>query len=119
MQLYKIEVYYQTGNTFETYFDSKIIENSDCKNYKYNSDRHLKVGLEEARLIRNRIEEHAAWYQAKNSIWKDDLPRPSWLKKHKYDTCINIEFEDKSYEIYAGSWCGFFETFQRVELKHV
>lgn len=94
MNTYTIRVEYETGSTNGHY------------------DASTEVGewhnLDAAKVALKRLSEHYKWYDGRNVKGVTDR-RPRWMKGYD-DYNVPVPDDDgNTIEIYAGSWCGYFE----------
>jgi len=94
--MYQIEYNYETGNSFDSYDETEILETT-------------WINLAIAKKALKRIKEHYLWYQGKNSYYKDNYPKPSWHDL-KYDFCLKIPLDNGNEVQISAPWCGYFET---------
>lgn len=98
---YKIQVDYETGDSFGKEDTSIVLELS-----------WEKAEIAKENLVR--IKEHYEWICSKESRWEDDLPKPKWLPKNKDDFhnqhYLPILLDDGSEVEICASWTGYFET---------
>ena len=118
---YKIKIIYDTGDTFGT--EEGLEYYLEDSNSEYPRGDFQCNNKETARLILQRLKEHYEWIASKDSHWKDDLPKPKWLKKKvrsgvSYDWYFNA-YDDDGNEVwfYTGTYCGYFETLVSAEVE--
>ena len=108
---YKIKVFYETGNSFNSYDVSEILD------VEY-------TDLELAKESLKRIKEHYQWYEyedAPSYRRGEKVKRPKWWscktdspsQKH---CLINLPTDSgKDFQMWA-PWCGYFETLHGAKI---
>ena len=106
MSIYKIEVFYQTGDSWTTEDVSKVLEMS-------------WTNLDNAKKALQRIKEHYAWYRYVNDpphMSRDKATEPNWHKGQEYDFVISLTLDNKKDVTFIAPWCGFFEKLHRAKI---
>lgn len=95
--MYKIEISYQTGDSFKTEDAEQFIE------YIWND-----IKVVEQNLLR--IKEHYEWYQdAQKRFNTKNLVKPKFVHD-KHDWSLLLVMDDGQEVYYSCFWIGYFET---------
>lgn len=115
MANYQIKISYQTGDSFSTEDDEKILE------YQWNNLEIVRENLQ-------RIKAHYEWYNStsndRDQKWKKTVPKfcaphtsSKWGASSKYDYSILLLADNgkSEYQLYP-FWVGYFESLHCVEI---
>lgn len=96
--MYKIQIEYETGNSFGLHEETETIE------YTWEKYEVAQVNLQ-------RIKEHYDWYQNEHGskLFRKNVKRPKFTHP-KWDTSISLVMDDGTEQYYSTFWTGFFET---------
>lgn len=105
---YKINVHYQTGNSFGT---SEIREFLD---YEWEN-------LDIAKECLRRIKDHYAWYESVENPRRDKVEKPTWHNIKDDDMgfthcMINLPLDNGKEVQFWCMWCGYFEQLFGAEI---
>ena len=106
MHLYKIEVFYSTGDSYSSHDTSTILQ------MEWKS-------LDNAKLALRRIKEHYAWYQYKNDppyMQRKKASEPAWHQGEEFDFTIKLMLDNGKDVKFSAPWCGYFEDLQSAKI---
>ncbi len=106
MQSYKIEVFYRTGDSYNSYDTSTVLE-MEWKN------------IDNAKNALQRIKEHYAWYQFTNDplyMKRKKADEPMWHKGLEYDFCLSFVLDNGKEVMFSAPWVGYFEDLHSAKI---
>lgn len=106
MRTYKIEVCYQTGDSYHSEDVTRRLEMSWKK-------------VENAKKALRRIKEHYAWYQYVNDppyMLRPKVDEPAWHKEQTYDFVVSLTIDNGRDVTFIAPWCGFFEKLHNAKI---
>jgi hypothetical protein len=116
MKNYKIQVCYQTGDSFSSECITKLIAG-----FSWEKEEVVKKNLK-------RIESHYKLYMLHNKDYNADqgqldtekkkARKTDWFIDNEYwEYNINVELDDGTFtQMSVGSWCGYFESLWSAEI---
>ena len=115
MKNYKIQVCYQTGNSFNSEEITEFIDG-----FSWEKEDVAKRNLK-------RIGEHYKLYMLFNKgydadkgqldVEKKKAKKTDWFVDDNWEYKINVELDDGTFkQMSTGSWCGYFESLWSAEL---
>lgn len=106
MASYQIKIYYSTGDSFNSYDTSDVID------IVWNDIKYAKESLQ-------RIKNHNEYYQNNSDLWskpKGKLPKGViWDDKYRM-ICLELIGKNGKPQLYSSFWTGYFDTLQSAEI---
>ena len=104
---YAIEGFYQSGDSFNTYDTSTMLE----MRWK---------DLDKAKAALKRIKEHYLWYRDVNKYSykprEQELLEPEWHRGMKYDFSVKVALDNGNDVQFTAPWCGYFERLDTAKI---
>lgn len=104
--MYYIEYDYETGNTFGSHEESRVLTTAELgygEGFKFEK-------LEDAKEVLKRMREHYDWKDSISTTYGDDLERPKWLSRSLTNSSDSFNCEvDGEEVIFYGHYIGYFE----------
>ena len=104
--LYTVNVYYTTGDSFNSYNDSDII--GMCWENK-------ELALQAVEEIKAHNEVFTEWGTSDDKKRKNALNYP-WCNERSPEFTVNLESDDGSRKTVGAFWIGYFEYFHYAEV---